>query len=246
MIQMPSSLALEEATLSHKLIDNLSEGVILLTRAGRLHYANPAALSMHGAQSLTALGGDAAGYREFFRLDLNGVPLPAAGYPLERLVRGERLTGLGVEVFYGDQARVFIYRGEPFSEEGGAFLLIQDITAKHDAERRFEGAFSSNPAPALISRLSDSRYIKVDRSFLEMTGFKREEVIGRTAYEFDVFAGARRGVTRCWGSFHRGEAIKPVESYLATQAGDKKFVIVGGSTFRGQRRTLYAADLRRY
>ena len=217
----------EDATLNHKLVDKLSEGVILLTRAGRLHYANRAALSMHGAQSLAALGGDAAGYRELFRLvDLDGVALPAGSYPLDQLMRAQRLTGLRAKVFFGDQERVFSYRGEG-EGDSAAVLFIQDITAKHDAQRRFETAFSANPAPALISRLSDLRYVKVDRSFLEMTGFKREEVIGRTAYEFDVFAGAQER-DQVLGQFHRGEAIKPTESYLATQAGDKKFVIVGG------------------
>ena len=217
------------------LIAHLNEGVVTLTQGGRFQYANRAALEMHGAENLTGLGEDAAGYRERFRLvDLDGVPLPSSGYPADRLLRGERFS-LQVKVFFGDEERVQIHRGEPLSAENSEgsngnptfVLFVQDITARHNAERRFERAFSSNPAPALICRLSDLRYIKVDRSFLEMMGFKHEEIIGRTAYEFDAFAGAENR-DQVVQRFHEGQAIKPVESFLATQAGSKKFVIVGG------------------
>ena len=212
------------------IITNLREGVLTLTQEGRFHYANHAALSMHGAEGLTDLGNDVAGYRERFRLvDLDGVPLPPNGYPADRLLRGERFSGLQVKVFMEDKERVHLYQGEPLGDEDreGFVLFVQDLTAQHNAEHRFEQAFSSNPAPALISRLSDLRYIKVDQSFLEMTGFKREEIIGRTAYEFDVFGGAseREGIVQ---RFQDGNAIKPTESYLSAEGDNKKFVIVGG------------------
>ena len=194
---------------------------------------------MHGAETLTDLGGDAAGYRERFKLvDLEGVPLPPGGYPADRLLRGEGLEGLEVNVSperpsdpdgsvdAAGRAWVHRYRGFPLGEQPYAVLFIQDTTARHDAEQRFERAFASNPAPAIISRLSDLRYIKVDKSFLEMTGFRREEVVGRTAYEFDAFAGAKNR-ERLLERFHKGGIIKPVESYLTAQGGNKKFVIVG-------------------
>ena len=242
---LPNSLDTSEDTHLGMLVDNLSEGVLTFAEEGAFHYANRAALAMHDAETLDDLGGDAAGYRERFKLvDLEDVPLPSGGYPADRLLRGEGLEGLEVNVFpncSGDsdnsdaateRAWVHRYHGVPLSEDQPyAILYIQDTTAKHDAERRFERAFSSNPAPAIISRLSDLRYIKVDKSFLEMTGFKREEVIGRTAYEFDAFAGAEDR-DRLLESFHKGEMIKPVESYLTAQDGNKKFVIVGGQPLK--------------
>lgn len=250
MTLLPNLPGAFEGAHLNTLVANLSEGVLTLTKEGAFHYANRAALAMHGAETLTDLGGGAAGYRERFKLvDLEGVPLPSGGYPVDRLLRGEGLEGLEVNVFTnaptddpakgtdgaqsspkdeGERGWVHRYRGVPPSEDQPyATLFVQDVTAKHDAERRFERAFSSNPAPALISRLSDLRYIRADKSFLEMTGFKREEVVGRTAYEFDAFAGAkdREGLLK---RFHNGDTIKPAESYLSTQSGNKKFVIVGG------------------
>lgn len=106
-------------------------------------------------------------------------------------------------------------------------LFLDDETGRYDAEERFERTFAANPAPALINRLSDLRFIKVNQGFLEMTGFRREEVIGRTAYEFDVLAGVE-GRESALRRFHSGEVIPPLESYLATRSGGKRFVVLGG------------------
>ena len=210
-----------------RVLSDLHEGILALTPEGAFRYANHAAFAMHGVSSLAELGGDAEGYRQTFRLvDADDVPLPPQGYPASRLLRGEHFTNLTVKMLLEDEERVHIYKGVHLEGANTSLLLVNDATAQHDAEQRFERAFSANPAPAVISRLSDLRYIKVDRSFLEMTGFKREEIIGRTAYEFDAFAGVE-GREQVVKRFQNGEAISPRESYLSTQDGAKKFVIVG-------------------
>ncbi|WP_323166881.1 PAS domain-containing protein, partial [Pseudomonas bubulae] len=58
--------------------------------------------------------------------------------------------------------------------------------------QRFEKTFNANPAPAVICRLSDLRYIKVNQGFLEMTGYSRDQVSGRSVYELDVLEQAER------------------------------------------------------
>ena len=121
-------------------------------------------------------------------------------------------------------------------------LFIEDDTEQYDAEQRFERTFSANPAPALINRLSDLRFIKVNEGFLTMTGFKREEIIGRTAYEFDVLAGVE-GKELALKKFHAGETIPPLESYLATRSGGKKVRRRRRATARGQQRAVYAPDI---
>lgn len=50
--------------------------------------------------------------------------------------------------------------------------------------------FNANPAPAVICRLSDLRYVKVNQGFLDMTGYQREQVMGRSVYELDVLEQA--------------------------------------------------------
>ena len=71
-------------------------------------------------------------------------------------------------------------------------LILHDATEWASAEQRFEKTFNANPAPAVICRLSDYRYVKVNVGFLEMTGYARDQVIGRSVYELDVLDQAER------------------------------------------------------
>lgn len=215
-----------------RMISGLSTGVITLETDGSLRYVNWAALQMHNVTDIEALGSSSTAYRERFRLmDLTGIPLPGSAYPLERLLNGDTFSDLNVRVPVEGDELVHKCRGICVEDEAGETdfyaLFIEDDTEQHDAERRFERTFAANPAPALINRLSDLRFIKVNEGFLTMTGFKREEIIGRTAYEFDVLAGIK-AKELALRKFHEGQTIPPLESYLNTQSGGKKFVVVGG------------------
>jgi PAS domain S-box-containing protein len=79
----------------------------------------------------------------------------------------------------------------------------------------------------VICRLSDQRYIKVNQGFLEMTGYTREDVIGRSVYELDVLENADRrelAVER----LSQGETIPQMEASLRLPGGGDKSVIVAG------------------
>jgi PAS domain S-box-containing protein len=60
---------------------------------------------------------------------------------------------------------------------------VQDITERKKAEERFYKAFNANPEPISIATISEGRYIDVNESFLRVTGYSRQEVIGRTSSE---------------------------------------------------------------
>ncbi|WP_211257611.1 PAS domain-containing protein, partial [Muricoccus aerilatus] len=106
-------------------------------------------------------------------------------------------------------------------------LILNDETERFDAEERFEAAFNANPAPAVIMRLSDHRHIKVNRGFLEMTGYAEEQVVSRSAYEIDVLEGAARrelAVER----LQQGRTIPQMEAVLQLAGGGEKRVVVAG------------------
>ncbi|NES87528.1 MAG: PAS domain S-box protein, partial [Moorea sp. SIO2B7] len=42
-----------------------------------------------------------------------------------------------------------------------------------------------SPSPITISSLKDGKHIEVNKSFLDITGYKAEEVIGHTAPELN-------------------------------------------------------------
>ena len=59
----------------------------------------------------------------------------------------------------------------------------QGVMERRKAEDRFYKAFNANPEPIAIATIPEERYLDVNESFLLVTGFQRQEVIGRTASE---------------------------------------------------------------
>lgn len=58
---------------------------------------------------------------------------------------------------------------------------------KWRSSANFGTAFRSNPSSMTIVRLSDGRFLDVNASFERQTGFRREEVIGRTTEEIGIW-----------------------------------------------------------
>lgn len=216
-----------------QIIAGLSEGVILVEPDQTIAYANGAALAMHGAENLDELGATIDAYRERFALRYRNKRAPDS-YPIERVVAGERFHDVIVEVTRTDKPDLdFVHslRSLVATDHDGKpsclALILKDVTGQFEAEDRFEKTFAANPAPAVITRLSDLRHVKVNHGFLEMTGYTREEVIGRSVYEVDVLAGARNrdlAVSR----LKEGATVPQMEACLNLPGGDNRFVIVAG------------------
>ncbi|MFZ1729175.1 MAG: PAS domain S-box protein [Bacteroidota bacterium] len=54
-------------------------------------------------------------------------------------------------------------------------------------EALFRNAFHISPDSVNINRLSDGMYIDVNQGFTALTGYTRDEVIGRTSFEIDIW-----------------------------------------------------------
>jgi PAS domain S-box-containing protein len=59
-----------------------------------------------------------------------------------------------------------------------------------ESEARFSGIFRASPIGMSITRLADGQVIDVNPAFLDMFGYTRDEVIGRTTLELNMWAGA--------------------------------------------------------
>ena len=216
-----------------QIIAGLSEGVILVEPDQTIAYANEAALAMHGAESLDELGSTVDAYRQRFALRYRNNLTPNH-YPIERVVAGERFHDVIVEVKRADKPDMdFVHslRSLVATDRDGnpscLALILKDVSDQFEAEARFEAAFNANPAPAVITRLSDLRHVKVNHGFLEMTGYTRDSVIGRSVYEVDVLAGSRNrdlAVSR----LNEGATIPQMEACLDLPDGGSRFVIVAG------------------
>src|SRR5215813_782325 len=61
---------------------------------------------------------------------------------------------------------------------------IRDLT---ESEERFAKAFKANPQPMSLTTLQEGRYVDVNESFLRMSGYTRDEVVGRTSVDVGIF-----------------------------------------------------------
>ncbi|MGE8150464.1 helix-turn-helix transcriptional regulator [Pseudomonas vancouverensis] len=218
-----------------QIITDLSDGVILLDPDQTILWANDAALAMHGVARISELGADTKDYAKRFSLRYrNNHAVPTGSYPINRVARGETFSDVLVEVTSAaDDERAWVHRvrglvladnaGEPQS----LVLIMDDVTDWASAEQRFEKTFAANPAPAVICRLSDLRYIKVNPGFLEMTGYSRDQVIGASTYELDVLEQAENK-DLAKQRLREGATITQMQAELRLPDGGSKQVIVAG------------------
>lgn len=233
---MTANAAAPHAHRQHlqSIIAGLNEGIILLEANGTIAWANASALDLHGAGQLEELGETPAGYRKRYTLAYrNHHKVPARQYPLDRLAASEPFEDLLLDLGRKDDEEFLRnVRARGLNLESGdgtdyRVLILHDQTGQINAEERFERAFGANPAPALICRLSDLRYVKVNQGFLEMTGYTREAVLGKSAYELDVLEGGEDkedAVAR----LNEGQTIAQREGVVRLANGAEKFVIVAG------------------
>jgi len=86
-------------------------------------------------------------------------------------------------------ARAIEIQGAP-----GVQVWIKDISERKQAENalreteeRFRTAFQTSPDPISISRLSDGVFVEVNDGFTELSGFTREEVIGKSSFDMNIW-----------------------------------------------------------
>jgi PAS domain S-box-containing protein len=74
-------------------------------------------------------------------------------------------------------------------------LLLRELSLREEAlrssEALFSAAFRANPEAMVIFRLKDGSIQEVNRGFLDLTGYAKEEVLGRTGEELGLWVDAR-------------------------------------------------------
>ncbi|MEH2392378.1 MAG: PAS domain S-box protein [Nostoc sp.] len=98
-------------------------------------------------------------------------------------------TPLGVRDY---EARLVV------SGEDEVLAIVRDITDRKQAEislqnlaQKFAKAFSCSPDSITISTIQEGRFIEVNDSFVELSGYERDEAIGKTSFELDIWVHDR-------------------------------------------------------
>ncbi len=174
-------------------LENAPDGVYISDLKGKLLYGNKKAEEIIGYNREEMLG------KNFFELKL----LSAAYFGKAAELLGENTSGkpTGPDEFLlnrNDGTQVWVeINTTPFQQEGETRVIgfVRDIVERKraeesikESEEKFSKAFRSSPQAIVISRLSDAVMVDVNDTFLKLTGFTREEVIGRKSPETGVWA----------------------------------------------------------
>ena len=112
--------------------------------------------------------------------------------------------------------------------------LVRDITERKRAEealrtseRKFEKVFHKVPALVSISTLKEGGLIDVNDTMLQTLGYRRDEMIGRTALEIDL-----------WDALDRDRVLQTLEEEGSAKDIEVRFKGKSGQSFIG----LFSAE----
>lgn len=98
------------------------------------------------------------------------------------------------------------------------FGVSKDISQIKLSEQKFSTAFQSNAAAMAISGFYDGEYIDINNSFVEFLGFTREEMLGKTGRDMDIFVDPATRTTII-KTLETGEPVRKLEIKLRAKNG---------------------------
>ena len=176
----------ESEELYHRLFEVESDALVLVdNESGRILAANKAAIALYGYSREELLSMN--------RIDLSAEPDKTirATKQMQRFIplrwhRKKDHTVFPVEI-----------SGSYFDLKGRSVFVsaIREIAGRRameealrKSEEKFSRAFQLNPAALTIADLATSSYLEVNGAFEQITGYRRDEVIGRRWDELGIWA----------------------------------------------------------
>lgn len=133
----------------------------------------------------------------------------------------------------GEERRVALASFQLIEFEGRACVLgvLNDITERRRAEAAeqesrllFNKIFYASPAGISITRLSDDALIEVNDAWCQLTGYTRDEVIGRSTTALALWTDG--GPQRALASGPERQAVQDFEIELRRKSGEVRTTIV--------------------
>src|SRR5688572_26202293 len=91
-------------------------------------------------------------------------------------------------------------------------------------EKRSSEAFNLSPLPMHIISVTDEKYIAVNDSFLKVTGLPREEVIGKTGAELNLWA-TEEDRQKVFNAFKKDGRLDNVEVRYRRNDGEVRTIL---------------------
>jgi len=186
----------ENAETFRALVEQSMEGIIIADFSGTILFANRRALEIaecppdlymtktFNVFDLVSRDFQENAVHDFQQID-SGIESYEVYYKLVTQEQNEKWAAcIGKKI---------MFRGVP-----SVLISFRDVTERKQAEeelreseQKFSTLFENNPVPLTLVSAGNGRFMDVNEAFLSGTGFSREEVIGRTATELNLFCDPR-------------------------------------------------------
>lgn len=111
-------------------------------------------------------------------------------------------------------------------------MLTREMAERIEAEKqlrlseeRFAKAFNSSPVPMSIQSLDNYRYLDVNASYLEMTGYQRDDLIGKNPLELNLWPDCA-GRKLLFDQLTDGKSLRNIESKIRGKDGREKTTLL--------------------
>jgi PAS domain S-box-containing protein len=164
--------------------------------------------------------------------------------PPEELPRlAAQLAGKGLEIL---EARVWKHRKKDgtridvevysrcteWAGRRARLVMAHDITERWRAakalktsEEQFSTVFHSSPDPICIATVRSDRVLDANESFLEITGYSREEVIGNSIANLKLWYSLEER-KKVFAEFKKRGRVRNMEARLRTKSGEERLWLV--------------------
>jgi two-component system cell cycle sensor histidine kinase/response regulator CckA len=99
------------------------------------------------------------------------------------------------------------------------------------SEERFAKAFKSSPVPMCIQSLADHRFLDVNDSYVLMTGYDRETLIGKSALELNLWPD-RDGRMDLFNKILKSQSLRNIETNIRAKNGEQKATLFSGELIK--------------
>jgi len=103
--------------------------------------------------------------------------------------------------------------------EDCVFGISKDLTKEQEALQKFNKLFDNNPALMAVSTYPERRFVEANDAFLRKLGYDRDEVIGKTSVDLDLFVEQEK-LNFIAGEMARLGHVKDCELKVRTKKGE--------------------------
>ncbi len=148
---------------------------------------------------------------------------------VDTLKRGELVQKVEVRMCSVTEGeRIAVMSANPIELEGDACAIfsVADITDLKRAERLFTQVFRLTPIPVVLLD-EDDRFTDVNEGFLELTGYTRDEVVGKTSRKLGMWSSGEDHGKMASALAEAGE-FRDLELSPRTKAGGTRHIAGSG------------------